>query len=110
MNTLAEAYCQNYNQTNTGNFQSIKEAFLRLAVKYCENYATDVLVLFEHIDNLNKENISDMDGYSEDYNIEIGFRQFGIDWPLVRTTKYRFFVVLEKKGEHFTLTGKVGDV
>ena len=104
MNILREAYCQDYEQTKSGNFQGIKEALLRLAVKYCENYATDVIILLDYINGMNKNT----NVYS--YTIDIGFRQFGIDWPLNTETRYRYLVKFNRKGNNFTLSGEYGSV
>jgi hypothetical protein len=104
---ICDAYCQDYEQTKKGNFQGIKENLLRLATKYCENYATDILILLEHIDNVNKERMDE--GYST-YTFEFGFRQFGIDWPLKADGHYRYRAELKKDGIHFELTGELGNV
>ena len=61
MELLKTAYSQIPTHFNAGNGQPIREALLRLAVKYCEDYATDILILLDQLD------------LDDDFTIFIGF-------------------------------------
>lgn len=100
MEELCSCNIQNPDQFDTGNCQEFKELLLRLAVKYCERYATDVLIL---IDSLRERMENDISMY-------IGFRQFGIDFVKSDSTFYRYHAQIIKEGELLTLWGELGSV
>ena len=71
MQPITECYIQDPSQYRAGNGQPLREALLRLAVKYCEAYATDILYIIEEIEGK----------LQNDFNLDIYFRQYGVDWP-----------------------------
>jgi hypothetical protein len=100
MQELCKCYIQNPDQFDQGNCQEFKELLLRLAVKYCDRYATDVLIL---IDSLRGS-------MNEDINMFLGFRQFGIDFTRGHGTLYRHHALIIKEGNLLTLHGELGEV
>jgi hypothetical protein len=73
MGLLSTGYVTNIEEFNSGNGQNIREYLLRQACISCESYATDILILIngESIDKL-------FNGIANE--IDIYFRDFGIDW------------------------------
>lgn len=100
MEELCRCFVQTPKQFDQGNCQEFKEMLMRLAVKYCERYATDVLILFDSL----KEQMD------KDIYVYLGFRQFGIDFPRNESVFYRYHAQIIKEGELLTLWGELGEV
>lgn len=92
----------NNEQFFCGNGQPIRERLLRLAVKHCDNYATDICILLSE-DNLTLKKFFKGDsGY-----ICIGFRDYGVDWDdHLPHKEYRHVCILTRKGSEVTLTDR----
>lgn len=91
------------------NTQSIKEQLLRLAVKWCDNYASDIIYL---VGDFEKHFLED--GISQ---IDIYFRSMGINWTYDTgkgdniPEKYRGMakLVFSKEKDFLTLYWKAGN-
>jgi len=103
MKELCETYCQYPAQfLDGGNGQEIREKILRQACISCENFATDVMVLF--FGNALREFAE-----SDSNSLDIWFRAFGVDWK-VKPAQYRYHMRLVKLGTIYTLYGQHGNV
>lgn len=86
--------------------QEICEIILRQAVKSCENYATDVIILLdEHSGELHDLVFTKQEG-----TLDIYYRMNGVDWENPLTEQWRYHHRIVKNGQEYTLFGEHGDI
>ncbi len=104
--------CYRKGEDDLIDFQSIEEKLLRLAVKWTDNYATDINIMINSL-----KDYFDM-GADQ---VSIGFRQYGVDWSYLNGNRkigevgmevhnlYRGRAKIVREGKDITLTWERGD-